>query len=343
MPAGRVVILLAALGVLAVAAVAFLLTRDDAEPARGDVIAYGCEEGETLWFAICVVGADGTGRRQLTHGLEASDPSWSPDGRILFTVHRSSGTAGRVPIRRAVRRRLRRRGPAEADRQPGRLHARRADLVAGRPADRARPGRTLPSAGVAFGAIAVTSADGTGPRELTAGPLDTSPAWSPDGTEIAFTRAGGYLSNANADVYVVSASGGESRRLTTTRRRLETRARLVARQPVDRVRGFDAADAVPRPRGAARGRPRRRRRASGDGAPALQPVSRQPLLVGGRPDDRPRGLDARGLHDHRARSRRPAARGSSPSPAVREPGRHRLGARLAAGRSDGRGLTLQLL
>jgi hypothetical protein len=36
-------------------------------------------------------------------------------------------------------------------------------------------------------------------RELTAGPNDTSPAWSPDGTNIAFTRAG--------DLFVTAADG----------------------------------------------------------------------------------------------------------------------------------------
>ena len=68
-----------------------LLTRESSGPA-GDLLAYGCAEPGNQWFAICVVSADGRSSRQLTRGLEASDPSWSPDGdRIVFTRHRSAG------------------------------------------------------------------------------------------------------------------------------------------------------------------------------------------------------------------------------------------------------------
>lgn len=55
------------------------------------------------------------------------------------------------------------------------------------------------------------NADGTGLRALTDDPAqDVLPAWSPDGTEIAFlsTRDG------NEEIYVMNADGTGVRRLT---------------------------------------------------------------------------------------------------------------------------------
>src|SRR5215475_6796881 len=47
-------------------------------------------------------------------------------------------------------------------------------------------------------------------RQLTTGGHESSPVFSPDGTQIAFT--GQY--DGNTDVFVISADGGEPRRLT---------------------------------------------------------------------------------------------------------------------------------
>ena len=49
------------------------------------------------------------------------------------------------------------------------------------------------------------NADGTNQTQLTMDPgFDAYPSWSPDGTKIAFTRAG----DSFADVYVMDAGGG---------------------------------------------------------------------------------------------------------------------------------------
>jgi Tol biopolymer transport system component len=224
LPAGRVAIASAVGAVALVVAFAVLLVaRDDVEPARGDLIAYGCDEPDLAWYAICVVKTDGTARRQLTHGLEASDPSWSPDGRrIVFTRHRSGGE--RVSFQYDELYVVDSAGESVrklTDNRTGFTIAKPSWSPDGRFLAFVR-GRTLPSAGVTLGAVFVMNEDGTGVRRITRGPLDSSPEWSPDGTRIVFTRAEDYTSFANADVYVVGASGGEARRLTTTAHRLET-------------------------------------------------------------------------------------------------------------------------
>ena len=62
--------------------------------------------------------------------------------------------------------------------------------------------------------ISVVNADGTGGGDLTSFPLangqddNTEPAWSPDGSQIAFVR--------NGDVWLMNADGSGSRNLTTS-------------------------------------------------------------------------------------------------------------------------------
>lgn len=52
--------------------------------------------------------------------------------------------------------------------------------------------------------------DGTDPRQVTAG-MDMQPAWSPDGSTIAFQRTGAAIFG---DIFLVDADGGNERRLT---------------------------------------------------------------------------------------------------------------------------------
>ena len=57
----------------------------------------------------------------------------------------------------------------------------------------------------------ITSRDGGAARRLTSTPdIESDPRFSPDGSQIAFTRTTG----TNADVYVMPAAGGDARRLT---------------------------------------------------------------------------------------------------------------------------------
>jgi len=59
--------------------------------------------------------------------------------------------------------------------------------------------------------IYVMNADGSNPKRLTDDPFpDSSPAWSPDGTRIAFASCRG----GNTDIFVKNADGTKVRRLT---------------------------------------------------------------------------------------------------------------------------------
>src|SRR5438309_2183203 len=58
----------------------------------------------------------------------------------------------------------------------------------------------------------VATTGSAAPRRLTAGPRDSSPRWSPDGRSLAFTRSAG--EKDKPQIYLLSMSGGEARRLT---------------------------------------------------------------------------------------------------------------------------------
>ena len=59
-------------------------------------------------------------------------------------------------------------------------------------------------------------ADGaTPPRRLTYGRQDSSPRWSPDGTQLAFLRSEG--EGERSQIHILPSDGGEARRLTRGR------------------------------------------------------------------------------------------------------------------------------
>jgi Tol biopolymer transport system component len=60
--------------------------------------------------------------------------------------------------------------------------------------------------------------DGTGQTQLTSAPYDTTPAWSPDGTKIAFASNRDHLQEFSLDIYVMNADGSGVTRLTTNER-----------------------------------------------------------------------------------------------------------------------------
>jgi Tol biopolymer transport system component len=202
----------------------------DAE-SGGDSSASWSPEGTRVAFsrfdgsrdALWVVDADGTGARPLNEEfVTIVHVAWAPDGSAIAVVG-FAGPGLEVGLYRIYL----------VDSESGRIvwtlgappGLEFAGTISWSPDgqflafDAHRAGGTLD--GVA--GVYVMRADGTDARMLTACPLDGShlcidqhPAWSPDGTQIAFTRAlpergsDGFM----GDIFVIDVVGGEARRVT---------------------------------------------------------------------------------------------------------------------------------
>jgi Tol biopolymer transport system component len=229
MPSNRTVgiALVGLLGfVISVALGVFLLSRDEPPSARGGLIAYGCREPNNRWYAICVIGVDGTERKRVTSRLTTTDPAWSPDGsRIAFTRNQEVGSyttftnddvfvvdADGGDVRQVTTHRIGRSAWQPSWSPDGR----RIAYVNGDSVATSVPSR--------WGALFVVDADGSDPQRVTRSSTDSSPAWSPDGAEIAFARCKRYSSSlprCAQDLFAISLAGS-SRRLTRTERLSET-------------------------------------------------------------------------------------------------------------------------
>lgn len=222
MPSRRATIAITAGGLVALIGVAvsvFVLTRGDAIPADGNQIAYSCKEQHNTWYAICISNTDGTSRQRITKQIHTSTPSWSPDGRqIAFTRNEDVGeytpySADDVFVMDAdggsVRQLTRDRNGRHAGQLAWSPDGRQIAYVDGESVPSGQPSR--------IGGLFVMDADGDNRRRLTRGNVDTDPAWSPRGAEIAFARC--ECPNANSahlDLYVVNVASGVTRRLTRT-------------------------------------------------------------------------------------------------------------------------------
>jgi Tol biopolymer transport system component len=222
MPSARALVLtLVAVAVgVAVGIGVLALNRSDPERARGDLIAYSCKEPKNPWYAVCVVGADGSDARRLTSSLATTDPAWSPDGRrVAFTRNEDVGestlfTSDDVFVMDSDGSDVR---PVVSNRD-GRSFGQPAwspdgshiAFVDGESVSSAVPSR--------LGRLTVVDVEGSGAHPITDGSTDADPDWSPDGREIAFTRGVDLASfdNANQDIHVVDVETEKVRRLTRT-------------------------------------------------------------------------------------------------------------------------------
>jgi len=176
---------------------------------------------------IYSIGTDGSDPRRLTRDRRIqTDPVYSPDGQtIAYDQWRAvkgrpgvydmalmlSDADGSNP--RRLTRFSARRDTFNASWSPD------GGLIAFEVTGRHRPGdKDLQSD------LAVIRLDGTGERRLTSTrSLETSPVWSPDGTQIAFTgdrhqRKGRRERNGRRfELYVMQADGSGIRRLTHNR------------------------------------------------------------------------------------------------------------------------------
>ena len=173
--------------------------------------------GGTGSAEIAVVNEDGTGQLRLTNNVtDDIQPTWSPDGsQIAFSGTRGGGSnifrmnadgSGQVPITNTTQ--MSNLDPAWSP------DGQKIAFVSSR-------------GGTGRSEIWVMGADGSNPQRLTvnkelstdsSGPIysnDREPAWSPDGSRIAFSsdRDGGL---ANYEIYVVNADGSNPLRLTNS-------------------------------------------------------------------------------------------------------------------------------
>jgi dipeptidyl aminopeptidase/acylaminoacyl peptidase len=166
---------------------AFLSDRDT--PESGDWTD-GETRGKTQVYVIPATG--GEARRVTSHPGSVSDFAWSPTGDRLAFVGRVRPPTGLSPNGQA--------GPIarEIDRIKHKADGR--GMLEGR------------------AHLFVVAAEGGEARQITDGDWDDGrPAWSPDGSQIAFAsnRSPGRDWNDACDIWVVLAKGGRARRVTS--------------------------------------------------------------------------------------------------------------------------------
>jgi TolB protein len=169
---------------------------------------------------IWVIDADGSGERRVFPWDETRWTSWSPDGsRVLFSRQHGGHQQDREFCFRGQCFTI----PAQpkwklgiidtstgAFSEPPAFDYSRAPHWSPAPVD---GGSRLVFAMV--DGLWVQSEDGSVGYPLTGDVPDTSPAWSPDGSQVAFVRR----QHDHWEIYVVDATGGNWRRLTDTPRK----------------------------------------------------------------------------------------------------------------------------
>ena len=189
-------------------------TGTAAEPVGMGRLAFGaCQDDDRC--GIFVTNADGSGVRQLTDPSTQRnlDPAWSPDGRkIAFSgfQHCVFGVPGRCTSEIFL---------MNADGSGVTRLTNRPDSGSYSPTW-SPDGRRIAFQSTAFGFpgfsiqavdIYAMDADGSNQVRLTADPaFDLAPAWSPDGSRIAFSSR----RDGDEELYVMNADGSNPQRLS---------------------------------------------------------------------------------------------------------------------------------
>ena len=184
---------------------------EDATPVwspdgRQVVFASTIDGEEDVW----VVNADGTGLRNVTRSRGSdSHPSWSPDGReIVFSSVRGDGENDDVWIVNADGTSPRRITAFGIDWETFASFSPDGRRILFRRLFRVRTGEAT----IANSEVMVMDRDGGNARNLSNHPhFDGWPAWSPDGTRIAFSSNRSDLFT----VYVMNADGSGVRAVDT--------------------------------------------------------------------------------------------------------------------------------
>jgi polyisoprenoid-binding protein YceI len=176
--------------------------------------------------SVNVIGADGSGRRDLSPGVMSVQPDWSPDGRRVAFMSVVDVETGKISVMNADGSGARQFAETPtSDSEPrwspdGRRLAVSAyggagnddvaviDVRSGRyrrltraPAYEHSPAWSPDGRRIAYvkdGAVHVMRADGSGDRAITRSSKDTAPAWSPDGRRVSWVRDGNlFIAGAN--------------------------------------------------------------------------------------------------------------------------------------------------
>jgi len=165
---------------------------------------------------IFVMNADGTGQTQLTPSVSTGNqphPEWSPDGTKITYTGTNTGNSEVYVI--------------NADGTGATNLTNNAATFGGEDGHASwspdgtqiafHTNRDCPFCGTGGGffEIYVMNADGTGQTRVTFdGQNDSEPAWSPDGTKIAFDTLSGTNNEGKRDIAVIGVDGNDRVRLT---------------------------------------------------------------------------------------------------------------------------------
>jgi Tol biopolymer transport system component len=181
------------------------ITADPDWSPDGRKIAFvGSSDG--IW----VMNADGTQRQRLTQSGEAGGygPDWSPDGeKIVFSSYASNGTLG-IQVMNADG--TGRETVADTPERVGNFHPDWSPdgerIVFMKQGSSSETVQEIP-----VNEIYVMDADGSDEERLIRGAGDDSPAFSPDGTKIAFVSR----RDRDPGIYVLDADGTNIEKLTS--------------------------------------------------------------------------------------------------------------------------------